>query len=425
MSSWNISKRIDKKNASSFNNDDKKASQIHQSNKPQQTNGVLPSLRLKQAVATWAIIGIGAQLFSAEASLLRSDGGTFQTHGRLEATTQSSDWIDELPTSVSTHINRDIDPCHDLYEFSCGAWLQQVEIPEDEANVVLAFSSVQDANEVVLKDVMEHGYPLIGELYDSCMNFTNTSDLTANEASLTILGPRLLEIAATRTKEELFHLAGNLSRVGPFLFTTFSVGADDKDATRYALHAFQHGLTLPSPQSYLDSQQFDMIKNDFHAYVETLFQLAGYDAAASRAASVIRFEELLAPLYVPEEMLQDPIATYNLKSVAETIETYPLLFKAYLNGSGSLSDLLAKNINMIVQTPVYFDRAEEFVSSDSVTLDTLQSVVAYRYIARYAPELKHRIRISVSIFCQIKSTKSSEKGHRIPKGFGIPPFNQL
>ncbi|TDH71097.1 hypothetical protein CCR75_005738 [Bremia lactucae] len=376
LKSLNSTKKYENDNAKN------EAFRTHQSDKLQPGIAAFPSLGLKRTVATWAIVGIGAQLFIAVVSGMQSDNGTSPSH--LQATTPSHDWIDELPTSVLTHINRNVDPCVDLYEFSCGAWLEQVKIPEDKASVTLAFSTVRDDNEVVLKEVMEQGWPLIGELYDSCMNYTNTSDPTANEASVAILVPTLLQIAATTSKEELFQLAGNISRVGPSLFTALYVGTDAREATRYALHALQQGLTLPSPQYYLDKKQFDSIKDDFYAYVLTLFQLAGYDAntSASQAASVLSFEQVLAPLYVPKEKLQDPVATYNRKSIAETITTYPLLFKAYLNGSKLLPDLLAKDV--IVQTPAFFDRVEALVSGGSVTLDTLQSMLAYRYIASMA-----------------------------------------
>ncbi|TDH71098.1 hypothetical protein CCR75_005739 [Bremia lactucae] len=384
LKSFDSTKTYENNNASPFGNN-KKASKMHPSDTFQRGITVIPPPRRRNGAATWAIVGIGL-FFIGRASGIQAEVRTSQVHRRLQDATPSSDWIDELPTSVVTYINRDVDPCDDLYEFSCGAWLEQVKIPEDKTNVALAFTTVQDDNEVVLKEVMEQGWPLIGELYDSCMNYINTSDPTANEASVAILVPTLMQIAATTNKEELFQLAGNISRVGPSLFTAFFVDADARDATRYALHAFQQGLTLPTPQFYLNNQQFDLIKDDFHAYILTLFQLAGHeaDAAASRAASVLSFEQQLAPLYVPIQQLQDPIATYNRKSIAETIKTYPLLFRAYLNGSGLLPDFLARNLNVIVQTPAFFDRAEALVSGGSVTLDTLQSVLAYRYLANIA-----------------------------------------
>ncbi|OWZ01680.1 Endothelin-converting enzyme [Phytophthora megakarya] len=308
-----------------------------------------------------------------------------------------------LPSDVASHISRETDPCDDFYEFSCGAWQRQMEIPEDKPSVFLSFSTVNDENQKVLKELMQQGWPLVGELYDSCMNFSNTSSTTADEASLTVLAPVLQKIAAVKSKKKLFQLAGELSKAGPDFLTGMSVSADAREATRYALFASQTGLSLPDPDYYLDKKKFDAISDAFHAYVVELFLLAGWEsrAAAARASSVIGFEQTLAPLFVAKEKLQDPVASYNKMPVAQAAEKYPLTFAKFVNGTGLLTSLKAKDADVIVETPTYFERVEKLVTGDSVTLDTLKAVLTFQYISSYAGVLSEPfVQASFSFFAR-------------------------
>uniref|UniRef100_A0AAV1TPZ6 Endothelin-converting enzyme 1 n=1 Tax=Peronospora matthiolae TaxID=2874970 RepID=A0AAV1TPZ6_9STRA len=320
-----------------------------------------------------------------------------------EDTTDAADWIELLPQDVVSHLDTQVDPCDDLYAFSCGSWLKQAEIPDDQSSVYLSFTTVHDENQKVLKKVMQQGWPLLGDLYDSCMNFSNTSSATADAASVSVLSPALEQIAAVTSKSELFQLAGKLSIVGPNFFTGLGVSADAREATAYALYASQTGLSLPDPQYYLDHKMFKSISDAFHAYVVELFSLVGLEShkAASQASSVISFEQTIAPLFVPKEELQDPVATYNRMTVAQAAEKYPLLVAQFMDGKGMLENLVARNASVIVQTPSFFERVGDLVTGDSVTLDTLKAVLTYQYINAHASALSEPfVQASFSFFAQ-------------------------
>ncbi|CAI5722518.1 unnamed protein product [Peronospora farinosa] len=321
-------------------------------------------LLMQKPVAAWAVGGLGVLLFLVVVLVVQRS--SLQAPRVTRIATEATTWVDMLPNDVISHLDRDVDPCDDLYAFSCGSWQKNAEIPEDESSVYLSFSAIQDKNEKVLKDVMQKGWPLVGELYDSCMNFNSTSSKTADDASLKVLSPVLEQIAATKSKKKLFRLAGVLFKEGTSLLTRFAVVTDAREATVYVLHALQSGLSLPDFQYYLDRKKFDSISDAFHAYVVKLFVLAGWrsHAAASQASTVIGFEQTLAPLFEPKEKLEDPVATYNL-----------------LEGCGVAKNLTDQNANVIVQTPKFFNRFEKLVTGDSVTLETLKAVLMYQFIS--------------------------------------------
>ncbi|GMF11101.1 unnamed protein product [Phytophthora lilii] len=368
-----------------------------------------PPLLMQKPVAAWAAAGLGALFLVVVVLVVR--GGTLHAPRVVQSTSETAEWVDMLPDDVTRHIDRAVDPCDDFYAFSCGAWQREVEIPEDRSSVFLSFSTVHDENEKVLKELMQQGWPLVGELYDSCMNFSNESSTTADDASLKVLSPVLQQIAATKSKKELFQLAGKLSKAGPHFLTGLSVSADAREATTYALYASQNGLSLPDQEYYLDSKQFDSISDAFHAYVVELFLLAGWEsgAAASRASAVIGFEQTLAPLFVPKEKRQDPIASYNRMNVARAAQQYPLLFASFLNGTGLLKSLTERKADVIVETPTFFTSVEELVTGDSVTLDTLKAVLTYQYISTYAAVLSEPfVQASFSFFAR---TLRGQKTH--------------
>ena len=350
---------------------------------------VLPSRLHRRSGAAWTLGSLGVLLLAVVIPVVR--GGPLDAPGepRATTTTDAADWTKLLPQEVASHMDNKVDPCDDLYAFSCGSWLKQTEIPADTSGVSLFFSIVRDENEKVMREVMEQGRPFVGELYDSCMNFSNTSSASADAVSVAFLSPVIKHVAAATSKSEVFQLAGNLRRAGTSFLTQLGVAADAREATMYALYASQTGLSLPDPQYYMDRTQFDSISDAFHAYVVELFSLVGWESheAASQASSVIAFEQALAPLFVPKEELEDLEASYNRMSVTQAAGKYPLLFAQFMDGAGILENLVSRNASVTVQTPSFFERVEELVTGDSVTLDTLKAVLTYQYISTYASTL--------------------------------------
>ena len=155
-------------------------------------------LLLQKPVVAWAVGGLGVLFLLVVVLVVRKS--TLQT-SRVTLRTQAKTWVDMLPDDVVSNLDREVDPCDDFYAFSCGSWLKYME---NDSDVSLSFSTASYENEKVLNDVMQQGWPLVGELYDSCMNFSNTSSATADDASLKVLSPMLKQIAATKTKKELF-----------------------------------------------------------------------------------------------------------------------------------------------------------------------------------------------------------------------------
>lgn len=287
---------------------------------------------------------------------------------------------DAFPDDALAMIDDRVDPCDDFYQFACGKWIAESEIPPEKSSVYASFTTVHDQNEAVLRDIVAENWPFIGELYSSCMNLS-----AINATGTAPLRSALDQIERVQTKRELFALAGRLSQTGPDFLTSLAVAADAKDATTYALYASQSGLTLPDPAYYLDAAQASGVRDAFTTFVSTMFTLAGANDS-SLTTQVLGFEHALAQTFVPKEELTDPIATYNLVNVSAAAQQYPLLVGAYMNGTGIYDRLVhTSHATVVIETPAYFAAAEALVASTS--LATLRAVLTFQYVQHFAPTL--------------------------------------
>src|SRR5580704_10346748 len=105
------------------------------------------------------------------------------------------------------NIDKTLDPCVDFYQYACGNWMKNNEIPADRSSWA-SFVELDERNLLTLKDILEKasaGGPnrsaveqKIGDFYGACMD-----EKAANEKGLAPLQPELDRIAAVKDKAEL------------------------------------------------------------------------------------------------------------------------------------------------------------------------------------------------------------------------------
>ena len=261
------------------------------------------------------------------------------------------------------------DPCVNFYQYSCGAWLKQNPIPEDESSYG-RFSQLIDENQLVLKAILEKaaaGGPgrspneqKIGDYYASCMNVD-----AVNEAGLKPLQPLLDRIAALTSKDELPELTAYLDGIGVNSLFSFGSQQDYKDAAQQIASVDQTDLGLPEKGYYerKDDKSVELRKQ-YVAHVTRIFALLGetQEQAAKDADTVLKVETALAGYSLSNVERRDPASLYHMTKLAKFDSSTPAFhFDRFLRGVHAPP---VESLNVAV--PAYFAGLNDLLEGTSL-----------------------------------------------------------
>ncbi|MCU1299167.1 MAG: endothelin-converting enzyme [Acidobacteriaceae bacterium] len=239
------------------------------------------------------------------------------------------------------------DPCTDFFTYSCGGWLKQNPIPQDQTSWSL-YSKLEDDNKLVLRDILEmasrpganrgSSQQKIGDYYAGCMD-----EGTINSAGLKPLKADFDKITAIRSKQDLAEVAAAIADDD----VLFSFGSDQdfKDSSQVIAEAGQGGLGLPDRDYYLkdDAKSKELLKA-YVAHLQKTFELLGDkpEVAAAEAQAVTRIDTALAKGSLTRVELRDPQKLYHKMSREDLQKLSPSFhWDAYFTkvGIGSVQSL--------------------------------------------------------------------------------------
>jgi putative endopeptidase len=279
------------------------------------------------------------------------------------------------------NIDKTLDPCVDFYQYACGNWLKNNEIPADQSAWV-SFVELDERNLVTLKDILEKAStgganrsPVeqkIGDFYGACMD-----EKTANEKGLAPLQPELDRIAAAKDKATLIDAIARVHMIGPNPLFNFYSGSDLHNANQVIAYIDQGGLSLPDRDYYIkDDARMTEMRKHLVEYVTETFTLAGRTPpqAGDAAQTVLRIETALAKASMDRTLRRDPKNRDHKMTRDAAIALAP---NFYLNRY--FADEAAPSFSELnVSNPEFFKQVNAVLESES--LDNLKTYVSWHLL---------------------------------------------
>lgn len=295
-----------------------------------------------------------------------------------EATAQIGAWgID------TAQMDADVKPGDDFFDYVNGKWLASFEIPADKSRFgvfdELRDKSEEDVHEILTEVMAEDAAPgstaqKVGDLYASWMD-----EATIEARGLEPLRPKLAEIEALSSAEDLQRLFGKIDYAAPF---TISILPDPEDTTRYTVSIDQAGLGMPDRDYYLsDGAQFETYRAAYKDYVTTIFELLGDAEPDASAAAVISLENEIAGYHWTRERSRNLEESYNPVTRAELDEMVPAIDWDIVLGEAGVPDIQTL---ILAETTAIRD-ASALIAS--MPLETWKTYLRFHIASDYAPYL--------------------------------------
>lgn len=294
-------------------------------------------------------------------------------------------------------IDKSVDPCVDFYQYACGNWIKNSEIPPDQSQWV-SFVELHERNLDIERGLLEKaaaGGPgrnaidqKIGDFYGACMD-----EKAVNSKGIAALKPELDRLEAVKDKQELIDEIAHAHMIGSSSLFAFYSQSDLHNADQVIAYIDQGGLTMPDRDYYLkDDDKTKSIREALVKYITDVYVLAatpegsgpapGTGILSSQAAdTVLRIETALAKAQMDRTVRRDPKTRDHKMSRTDAIS---LASNFHLDRF--FQDVNAPAFSKLnVGNPDFFKEINAVLESES--LDSLKTYVRWHLLHAAAPWL--------------------------------------
>jgi putative endopeptidase len=324
----------------------------------------------------------------------------------VSCTTKSA----KLATISLEHMDQNVSPRQDFFQYSNGNWIAKNTIPASESRWG-SFNELEQSNKEKLTNILEDAVKnqgdkgsqnqILGAYYASLMNME-----LRNKQAKSGIENELKTIEKLKTKDEIIGVIAAHHTDGIRSLFGFGVRQDLKRVEKHITYISQGGIGLPNKEYYLNANKKELL-NAYEKHVLNSFLLLGEneEKATESSNNVLRIERALADSMMSPADMRIPEKTYNKRSISQVEQLFGAFpFKSYLNESKF--DLVD---SLIVGNPAFLQQISNLIKTESI--QTWKSYLAWNVINHYAQHLDERF---VNNHFEFYGKKLSGKKERKP-----------
>ena len=259
--------------------------------------------------------------------------------------TSSAPALPYSPSLDLSSMDKSVDPCVDLYTYSCGGWQKKNPIPPDQTSWSVYGKLYQD-NLIFLRGMLEQAAQpdqpnpdqtnkaqrnavtqKIGDFYAACLD-----ESAVEKRGVSAIQPDLDAIAHIKSAKDLTPVVARLqltySRYSYSSSMLFAAGStqDPDDSEHVIADVDQGGLGMPDRDYYLkDDAKSKETRARYLQHVQKVFELIGDSPAAAKtsAETIMRLETAMAKASLTRVERRDPHKLVHKMKVADLIQLAP------------------------------------------------------------------------------------------------------
>ncbi|KAH8343968.1 hypothetical protein KR084_002815 [Drosophila pseudotakahashii] len=273
-------------------------------------------------------------------------------------------------STVLRKMRPEVEPCDNFYEFACGSYLEEENIPDDKVSIS-TFSVISDKLQEQLKDIITAERPesepkhfrLPNLLYKACMNKTLIETLGAEPITRVAekLGGWPLIKGDSWNSDDSWTWQEQVKKFRSAGFSMdyiidFSIGVDLQNSTKRLIDLDQSALALS--REYLVKGFNETLVTAYYEYMVDIAVLFGAnkDLAKTELLTSLEFEIALANISWPNEKRRNSSELYNLRTPAQLQAAYPYVqWVDYMNALLPEGLSVAEDEMINLSVPSFFE----------------------------------------------------------------------